>query len=70
MLWFYEKVKKATSAIEAVEKSYNDNKTDEFVLPTVIMENGKPVASIKNNDTVIFFNFRPDRAREITRAYK
>ena len=41
---------------------------DEFVLPTVIIENGKPVATIKNNDSVIFFNFRPDRAREITRA--
>ena len=57
-----------TSAIDAVNKAYHDNKTDEFVLPTVIMENNKPVASISNNDSVIFFNFRPDRAREITRA--
>jgi 2,3-bisphosphoglycerate-independent phosphoglycerate mutase len=57
-----------TSAIAAVNSAYHDNKTDEFVLPTVIMENNKPVASIKNNDSVIFFNFRPDRAREITRA--
>jgi 2,3-bisphosphoglycerate-independent phosphoglycerate mutase len=57
-----------TSAIEAVKSAYNDNKTDEFVLPTVIMENDKPVAAISNNDSVIFFNFRPDRAREITRA--
>ncbi len=56
------------SAIDAVNKAYHDNKTDEFVLPTVIMENNKPVASISNNDSVIFFNFRPDRAREITRA--
>lgn len=58
----------AGSALEAVEKSYHDNKTDEFVLPTVIVENGTPLATIKNNDSVIFFNFRPDRAREITRA--
>jgi 2,3-bisphosphoglycerate-independent phosphoglycerate mutase len=58
----------SNSALEAMEKSYNDNKTDEFVLPTVIMENGKPVANIQNGDSVIFFNFRPDRAREITRA--
>lgn len=58
----------ANSAVEAMEKSYNDNKTDEFVLPTVIMEEGKPTATIKNGDSVIFFNFRPDRAREITRA--
>lgn len=57
-----------TSAIEAVKSAYHDNKTDEFVLPTVIMENNKPVAAISNNDSVIFFNFRPDRAREITRA--
>ena len=49
-----------------MEKSYN-NKTDEFI-PTVILEEGKPTATIKNGDSVIFFNFRPDRAREITRA--
>ena len=57
-----------TSALGAVKKAMHDNKTDEFVLPTVIMENNKPVASISNNDTVICFNFRPDRARELTRA--
>ena len=57
-----------TSAIEAVKKAIHDNKTDEFVLPTVIMENNKPVSAISNSDSVIFFNFRPDRAREITRA--
>lgn len=59
---------KASSAVEAIEKSYHDNKTDEFVLPTVIEEDGHPVARIKDGDSVIFFNFRPDRAREITRA--
>jgi len=58
----------SNSAVDAVEKSYHDNKTDEFVLPTVIMEDGKPIAKISNQDSVIFFNFRPDRAREITRA--
>ncbi|MBN1046482.1 MULTISPECIES: 2,3-bisphosphoglycerate-independent phosphoglycerate mutase [unclassified Clostridium] len=58
----------ANSAVEAIEKSYHDNKTDEFVLPTVVLENGDPTATIKNGDSVIFFNFRPDRAREITRA--
>ena len=58
----------ATSAVEAIENSYHDNKTDEFVLPTVITENGNPTANIKNGDSVVFFNFRPDRAREITRA--
>ena len=56
------------SAIKAIEDSYNDNKTDEFILPVVITEEGKPVTKIKDNDSVIFFNFRPDRAREMTRA--
>ena len=54
----------SSSAVEAIDKSYHDNKTDEFVLPSVIDSEG----TIKNGDSVIFFNFRPDRAREITRA--
>lgn len=58
----------AVSALEGIEKSYHDNKTDEFILPTVVLENGKPTGKISNGDSVIFFNFRPDRAREITRA--
>jgi 2,3-bisphosphoglycerate-independent phosphoglycerate mutase len=58
----------AVSGVEAVERSYHDNKTDEFVLPTIILEDGKPTAKIEDKDSVIFFNFRPDRAREITRA--
>lgn len=59
---------KASSAVECMENSYHDNKTDEFVLPCVIEKNGHPVATINNGDSVVFFNFRPDRAREITRA--
>lgn len=59
---------RVSSAMEGLENSYHDNKTDEFVLPTVIMNGEEPVAKISNGDTVIFFNFRPDRAREITRA--
>ena len=58
----------ADSAQEAMEASYAAGVTDEFVIPVVIMEEGKPVGIIKENDSVIFFNFRPDRAREITRA--
>ncbi len=58
----------ASSAVEAMQNSYDANATDEFVLPTVILEDGKPVATIKDNDSVVFFNFRPDRAREITRT--
>ena len=58
-----------TDPIEAMDHSYGNDVTDEFVLPTVIKENGKPVGLVKANDSVIFFNFRPDRAREITRAF-
>lgn len=59
----------AEDAVEAVAQSYADGKTDEFVVPTVIVEDGKPVGTVKENDSVIFYNFRPDRAREITRAF-
>ncbi len=59
---------KAISASVAIENSYQKEVFDEFVVPTVICNNDKPVAKIEENDSVIFFNFRPDRAREITRA--
>ena len=59
----------AESAVKAMEDSYANGVTDEFVLPTVITENGKPLSLVKPGDSVIFFNFRPDRAREITRAF-
>ncbi len=59
----------ATNAVEAVEHSYQQLIYDEFMLPTVIMENGKPVATVEDGDSVIFFNFRPDRARELTRTF-
>lgn len=56
---------KAASAIEGVKKSYEKGETDEFVLPTVI---GGEESRIHDNDAIIFFNYRPDRAREITKA--
>ena len=59
---------KAGSAIKAIEDSYQKEVFDEFVEPTVICNGENPVAKIEENDSVIFFNFRPDRAREITRA--
>ena len=58
----------ATSAVGAIEASYQKEVFDEFVKPTVIRNGDSPVATIKDNDSVIFFNFRPDRAREITRT--
>ncbi len=59
---------KATSAVSAIESSYQKEVFDEFVEPTVIYSGDKPVAKIEKNDSVIFFNFRPDRARELTRT--
>ena len=55
--------------IAALRHSYERGLTDEFVEPVVIVrESGEPVATIRNDDAVIFFNFRPDRARQLTRA--
>ena len=54
--------------IKAIEESYEKDRTDEFVFPIVITENNKPRALIKDNDSFIFFNFRADRARQITHA--
>ncbi|MBM7582682.1 2,3-bisphosphoglycerate-independent phosphoglycerate mutase [Caldicoprobacter guelmensis] len=59
----------ASSGVEAMEQSYRADVTDEFVRPTVVLENGKPVTTIGPNDSIIFFNFRPDRARQLTRAF-
>ena len=60
---------KAESAPAGIQTSYEQEVTDEFVLPTVVVRDGAPLATIKENDSVIFYNFRPDRAREITRTF-
>ena len=60
---------KYNSVIQAIEESYQKEIFDEFVVPTVICNNqGEPIAKIEEHDSVIFFNFRPDRARQITRT--
>ena len=58
-----------TDPVEAMQHSYDREVTDEFIEPTVICDGDQPIATIKNGDSVIFFNFRPDRAREITRTF-
>lgn len=77
----YDRVKMAYDALtkgeglnaaggpEGIQESYDREETDEFVKPTVVCQNGKPTATIQDKDSVIFFNFRPDRAREITRSF-
>ena len=76
----WERVEKAYSAMvygegvlvddaeAAVRKSYTEDVTDEFIVPAVVTKDGKPKGKISADDSVIFFNFRPDRAREITRT--
>ena len=59
----------AENAVQAVADSYAKGITDEFMVPTVIMKNGAPAAAVNDKDSIIFFNFRPDRARELTRAF-
>ena len=59
---------KFASPITAIEQSYQKEVFDEFVVPTVICNGEKPIATIEDKDSVIFYNFRPDRAREITRT--
>lgn len=60
---------RADSGVQAAQQSYASGVTDEFILPTVIYKEGKPTPRIGKGDSIIFFNFRPDRAREITRAF-
>jgi 2,3-bisphosphoglycerate-independent phosphoglycerate mutase len=59
----------AESAGQAVAESYERKEFDEFVKPTVILKDGSSTATIGKNDSIIFYNFRPDRAREITRTF-
>ena len=57
-----------TDPLDAIRKTYEAGKTDEFMLPVVVTENGKPVAPMKDGDAVICFNYRSDRMRQIVRA--
>ena len=59
---------KAQNAVDAIKESYEKGVTDEFMLPTNVCENDKPIGLIEKGDSIIFFNFRPDRARQISRA--
>ncbi|GAA0480047.1 2,3-bisphosphoglycerate-independent phosphoglycerate mutase [Alkalibacterium indicireducens] len=59
---------KATDPVEAVKASYANDTMDEFIEPIVIEKDGKPVATVNDNDAILFFNFRPDRAIQLSRA--
>ena len=59
----------AAGAVEGIQASYDQDVTDEFVVPFAVKKDGKPVALIADGDSIVFFNFRPDRAREITHCF-
>lgn len=59
----------AEDPLEAVRAAYGRGETDEFVQPTMLVQGGRPVGPVSDGDAVLFFNFRSDRAREITRAF-
>jgi len=59
----------ATDPVQAVEEAYRRGETDEFIEPTVLLDGDTPVGRVSDNDAIIFFNFRADRARELTRAF-
>ncbi|MFA7209158.1 MAG: 2,3-bisphosphoglycerate-independent phosphoglycerate mutase [Parcubacteria group bacterium] len=60
---------KAGSPEEAIDNAYQNGLTDEYLLPTVIYENGRPVVRISENDAIIFYNLRSDRARQFTKLF-
>lgn len=59
---------RATDPVQAVKDSYKEEIFDEFIEPIVVEKDGKPVATVSDNDAIIFFNFRPDRAIQLSRA--
>ncbi len=61
--------KAAANIVDAIGASYAEGITDEFVIPTYLEKDGKPYGRIQDKDSIVFFNFRPDRAREITRTF-
>jgi 2,3-bisphosphoglycerate-independent phosphoglycerate mutase len=60
---------KVESAEEAITRAYNRGFTDEFIPPSCIVKNGKPIGTVDDNDIIIFFNLRSDRARELTKTF-
>lgn len=65
----YGRGNKCDDPILAIERSYENDVTDEFIVPTVLQEKNQPVATVQDNDAIIFFNFRADRARQLTSSF-
>ncbi len=58
-----------SNPVELLQERYNENQTDEFIMPTVIKDSNGNIPQLKENDSLIFFNFRPDRSRQITKTF-
>ena len=67
-LLVHGKGEKTVDSLTAISKSYAEGTTDEFIKPIVLTENERPIATVREGDVVIFFNFRTDRGRQLTRA--
>ncbi|WP_239255331.1 2,3-bisphosphoglycerate-independent phosphoglycerate mutase [Listeria ilorinensis] len=65
----YGEGEKFADPIDLVETSYQNEKNDEFVIPAIVAKDGEEAATVKDNDAVIFFNFRPDRAIQLSNAF-
>lgn len=65
----YGKGLRAASGLEATQQSYDKGVFDEYIEPTIIIENGHPVATVQDGDAIINFDFRPDRERQLTKAF-
>ncbi|HLW00169.1 MAG TPA: 2,3-bisphosphoglycerate-independent phosphoglycerate mutase [Ktedonobacterales bacterium] len=61
--------RQASDPVAAIQQSYDEKVTDEFIVPVVLMQDSRPVATVKPGDSVIYFNFRSDRGRELTKAF-
>jgi 2,3-bisphosphoglycerate-independent phosphoglycerate mutase len=61
--------RQASDPVAAIQQSYDEHVTDEFIVPIVLMQDGRPVATVQAGDSVIYFNFRSDRGRELTKAF-
>ena len=61
--------RQASDPVAAIQQSYDEKVTDEFIVPVVLMQDASPVATVRAGDSVIYFNFRSDRGRELTKAF-
>src|SRR5699024_10727716 len=65
---FHGKGKRSEDAVKSIQESYSNHEFDEFLHPIVLQANDQPVGTVEDHDAIVFFNFRPDRAIQLSRA--